>query len=143
LDQSGREKRGRKEIAKRAKKKCRPKPRYLAFDPNIALPKAGSGISKTLQLRIFRKLGVIEDFTLGEVLVSSGNGCSQLPNVPLQRFRKISAALCGSFPAEPPSSSARLSQRIICYWRVNFYPVRNNAPLEFLRGFTTPRIFYG
>jgi hypothetical protein len=48
--------------------------------PDIALSKPDEGTSKTLQLRIFRKLGVTKDFTLGEVLVSYGKACSpQLP----------------------------------------------------------------
>ena len=41
---------------------------------------------KPLQLPIFRKLRVTEDLTLGEVPVSRGNACSQLPSVPLQGF---------------------------------------------------------
>ena len=55
-------------------------------DPDIALPNPDKSTSKTLQLRIFRRLGVIEDVTFGEVLVSTGKACSQLPKVPLQRF---------------------------------------------------------
>ena len=47
--------------------------RLVEMNPDIALPKPGKGTSKTLQLRIFRKLGVTEDVTLGEVPVSSGN----------------------------------------------------------------------
>jgi hypothetical protein len=48
------------------------------MNPDAALRKPGKGTSKTLQLRIFWKLGVTEDFTLGEVPVSLGNACSQL-----------------------------------------------------------------
>jgi hypothetical protein len=48
--------------------------------------------SKTLQLRIFWKLGVTEDVTFGEVLGSSGNACSQPSKVPLQSLGEILAA---------------------------------------------------
>jgi len=78
--------------------------------PDVALPKPGKATSKTLQLRIIRELGVTEEFTLGEVLISYGNGCSQLLKVPLQCFGKIPAALCGGFPARPPSTLARFLQ---------------------------------
>jgi hypothetical protein len=58
----------------------------MRVDTDIALSKPGKGTSKTLQLRIFWKLGVIEAVTFGEVLVSFGNACSQLSKVPLQSF---------------------------------------------------------
>jgi hypothetical protein len=67
----------------------------------------GGGIFKPLQLRIIRKLGVTEEFTLSEVLVLPGNAWSRLIKVPLQGFGKIPAAMCGSFPAGPPNTPAR------------------------------------
>jgi hypothetical protein len=60
-----------------------------------------------LQLRIFRKGRVTEEFTLGEVPLLPKNACSQLPKVTLQGFGKIPAALCGDFPAKPPSTPAQ------------------------------------
>jgi len=61
------------------------------LNPDVALPNPGKSTSKTLQLRIFRRLGVIEDVTFGEVLVSPGKACSQVPKVPLQRFSSTPA----------------------------------------------------
>jgi len=60
--------------------------------PDIALSKPGKGTSKTLQLRIFWKLGATERVTFGEVLSSSENACSQFSKVTLQSFGKIPAA---------------------------------------------------
>jgi hypothetical protein len=56
----------------------------------LHLPNPGKNTSKTLQLRIFRRLGVIEDVTFGEVLVSPGKVCSQVTKMPLQRFSPAS-----------------------------------------------------
>jgi hypothetical protein len=42
-------------------------------NPNVAISNPGGGTSKPLQLRIVRKLRVIEDFTLSEVPVLLGN----------------------------------------------------------------------
>jgi hypothetical protein len=58
-------------------------------------------------LRIIRKPGVTEEFTLSEVLVLPGNAWCRLIRVPLQGFGKIPAAMCGSFPAGPPNTPAR------------------------------------
>jgi hypothetical protein len=77
------------------------------INPDVALPNPGKSTSKTLQLRIFRRLGVIEDVTFGEVLDSPGKACSPVPKVPLQRFGKIPAALCGGIQARPPNTPAR------------------------------------
>jgi hypothetical protein len=56
------------------------------MNPVVALLKADKGTSKTLQLRIVRKLTVTKKLHLDKVLVSSGKTCSQLPKVPLQGF---------------------------------------------------------
>lgn len=77
----------------------------LQNNPDVGLPKAGKGTSKTLQLRIFRKLEVTEDLTFSEVLVASGYACSPLPKVPLQLFS---------------STPARFSECIFFKWRDNF-----------------------
>ncbi len=82
------------------------------------LTETGQGYFQNLAIADYRKLGVTEEFTLGEVLISSGNVCSQPLKVPLQCFGKIPAALCGGFPAKPPSTLARFLQVIFCDWRV-------------------------
>ncbi|MDP2970725.1 MAG: hypothetical protein Q8P64_16185, partial [Deltaproteobacteria bacterium] len=60
---------------------------------------------------LLEKLGLLDDFTLGAFPVLPKNACSQLPKVPLQGFGKIPAALCGDFPAKPPSTPARFRYR--------------------------------
>jgi hypothetical protein len=57
----------------------------------MAFPKPGKGTSKTLQLRFFRKLGVMKNVPFGGVPVSLGNTCSQLLKVPLQGFSSTHA----------------------------------------------------
>src|SRR4030043_86779 len=54
--------------------------------PDVAISNPGRGTFKPLQLRIFRKVRVTEDITLGEVPVLPKNACSQLPKGPLQGF---------------------------------------------------------
>jgi len=50
------------------------------------ITETGQGYFQNLAIADYRKLGVTEEFTLGEVLISSGNACSQPLKVPLQCF---------------------------------------------------------
>jgi len=50
------------------------------------ITETGQGYFQNLAIADYRKLGVIEEFALGEVLISYGNARSQPLKVPLQCF---------------------------------------------------------
>ena len=79
----------------------------MQINPDVVLFKADKGTSKTLQLRIVRKLTVTKEFSSGEVPVPFGKACSQPAKVPLQGFGKIPVALRDGFPAKPPTTPVR------------------------------------
>jgi hypothetical protein len=81
--------------------------------PDVVFTETGQGYFQNLAIADYRKLGGTREFTLGEVLISSGNACSQPLKVPLQCFWKIPAALCGGFPAKPPSTLAGFLRGIL------------------------------
>jgi hypothetical protein len=86
------------------------------------------GHFQILAIADFLKLRIKKDITLFEVPVLPGNAHSQLQKVPPQGFGKIPAALCGDFPAKPPSAPARFrywflgNRRVLKYRGQHFLP---------------------
>jgi hypothetical protein len=55
-------------------------------EPRYCNTETGQGYFQNLAIADDKNLGVTEEFTLGEVLVSSGNACGQPSKGPLQGF---------------------------------------------------------